>query len=165
MHIVLYQPEIAPNTGSIMRLCANAGACLHLIAPLGFSLEDRRLRRAGLDYREWVTVATHASLAAYWAVTQSPRTLALSTRARRCYAEITYREDDTLLFGAETRGLPLSVLAALPAEQCVRIPMRPHSRSVNLANAVAIVLFEAWRQRNFDGAATPFASDVPEEIL
>jgi tRNA (cytidine/uridine-2'-O-)-methyltransferase len=153
--VVLYEPEIPPNTGNIMRLCANTGAALHLIEPLGFRLEDRYLRRAGLDYREWASVRTHASLASYRESALPPRVLACSTRGQRCYADIRFQPGDALLFGPETRGLPDPVLERLPAGQRIFIPMQAGNRSLNLSNAVAVVLYEAWRQQGFRDAARP----------
>lgn len=151
--VVLYEPEIPPNTGNVIRLCANAGAALHLIEPLGFALDDKRLRRAGLDYREYARVEAHKSLASYLE-TRSPRRLfACSTRCHRAYTDARYRLGDALLFGPETSGLPKEVLCALPRTHCISIPMRPNNRSLNLSNAVAVVLFEAWRQVGFSGAA------------
>jgi len=150
--IVLYQPEIPPNTGNIMRLCANSGARLHLIEPLGFRLEDRLLRRAGLDYREWASVRLHPSLAAYVAAFAPPRLYACTTRGTRSYATVDYRADDAFLFGPETRGLPEALLSEFPPSQRLFIPMRPGNRSLNLSNAVAVVLFEAWRSNGFVGA-------------
>jgi len=149
MHVVLYQPEIPPNTGNVIRLCANTGARLHLIRPLGFELDDRRLRRAGLDYHEFATVAVHASLEECLEQVRPPTVYAFSTRGGRRYSEVDYRWDDVLLFGPETRGLPDPVLNALPEAQRLRIPMRPGSRSLNLSNAVAVAVFEAWRQQGF----------------
>jgi tRNA (cytidine/uridine-2'-O-)-methyltransferase len=153
-HIVLYEPEIPPNTGNIIRLCANTGAHLHLIHPLGFVLDDRRLRRAGLDYREWAEVRQHESFAAFKESTEPSRLYALTTRGRRCYAQADFRPGDALLFGPETRGLPSDLLHALPESQRLYIPMQPASRSLNLSNAVALVLYEAWRQNGFAGAKT-----------
>lgn len=150
-HVVLYQPEIPPNTGNIIRLCANCGAKLHLIQPLGFVLEDRRLRRAGLDYREWAQIATHDSLADFKTTVNPARLFAISTRGRRRYSEVLYRRDDAFLFGPETRGLPASLLDALDPENVLQIPMRPESRSLNLSNAVAIVVYQAWQQLGFIG--------------
>jgi tRNA (cytidine/uridine-2'-O-)-methyltransferase len=148
--VVLYQPEIPPNTGNIIRLCANTGFSLHLIAPLGFEMEEKRLRRAGLDYREWVNVRQHDSLDAYLnGVRPAPRLLAFSTRGQRDYASIAYRSGDALLFGPETRGLPQQVLDRVPAAGRARIPMQPGNRSLNLSNAVAVVCYEAWRQHGF----------------
>jgi tRNA (cytidine/uridine-2'-O-)-methyltransferase len=151
--VVLYQPEIPPNTGNVMRLCANTGASLHLIEPLGFRLEDRLLRRAGLDYREWAAVRTHASLRGYIAAAAPSRLFACSTRGTRCYAEARFAPGDALLFGPETRGLPVGLLEDTPPQRRLYIPMQPRNRSLNLSNAVAVVLFEAWRQMGFRGAA------------
>ncbi len=148
-HIVLYQPEIPPNTGNIIRLCANSGAMLHLIHPLGFTLEDSKLRRAGLDYHEWAEVREYDKLEDFLEARQPPRLFACSTRGNCNYAQVAYQSDDALLFGPETRGLPQSVLDALPTERLIRIPMRPGNRSLNLSNAVAVVLYEAWRQQGF----------------
>ncbi|MEJ2645131.1 MAG: tRNA (uridine(34)/cytosine(34)/5-carboxymethylaminomethyluridine(34)-2'-O)-methyltransferase TrmL [Gammaproteobacteria bacterium] len=152
-HVVLYQPEIPPNTGNIIRLCANTGSRLHLIHPLGFELDDSRLRRAGLDYREWAQIEQHPSLDAFSAAVNPPRLFAVSTRGRQCYAEVVYRAGDALLFGPETRGLPQAVLDGLPDERVLRLPMVPGSRSLNLSNAVAVLVYEAWRQGDFAGAA------------
>ncbi len=158
LHVVLFEPEIPPNTGNIMRLCANTGACLHLIRPLGFSLDDAKLRRAGLDYREFADVSTHPSLAAFATSVSPARLLAFSRHARRCYTTVSYGPDDALLFGPETRGLPDAVLAAIPADRRLSLPMRPGNRSLNLSNAVAVAVFEAWRQQCFAGAeGTPAA--------
>lgn len=151
-HIVLYQPEIPPNTGNIIRLCANSGAALHLIHPLGFELDDAKLRRAGLDYREWAELREHASLGAFIEEVAPGRLFAFTTKARRRYTDAAFRPNDALLFGPETRGLPASVLDALPDEQRLTIPMRPGSRSLNLSNSVALTLYEAWRQNGFAGA-------------
>lgn len=150
--IILYQPEIPPNTGNIIRLCANAGAALHLIEPLGFSLDDARLRRAGLDYHEYARIRVHGSLAAALAAVAPRRWFALSTRGGRIYAEARFAAGDAFVFGPETRGLPQPVLDSLPPERRLRIPMLAGNRSLNLSNAVATVLFEAWRQCGFDGA-------------
>ncbi len=157
--LILYQPEIPPNTGNIIRLCANAGAALHLIAPLGFSLEDRLLRRAGLDYHEYVTVAVHQSLADCLVLLAGRRLFALSTKGRVRYDSPRYRPGDCFLFGPETRGLPPEVLGRIPAERRLRLPMRPDNRSLNLSNAAAVVVFEAWRQCDFAGAAVPDPAD------
>jgi tRNA (cytidine/uridine-2'-O-)-methyltransferase len=148
-HVVLYQPEIPPNTGNIIRLCANSGARLHLIRPLGFELEDSRLRRAGLDYHEFAEVREYDTLEAFLEAVQPTRLLACSTRAKTRYADIEYRAGDALLFGPETRGLPPSLLDSLPASQLLHIPMAPGNRSLNLSNAVAVIVYEAWRQHNF----------------
>jgi tRNA (cytidine/uridine-2'-O-)-methyltransferase len=150
--VILFQPEIPPNTGNIIRLCANTGAGLHLVEPLGFTLDDARLRRAGLDYHETARVRVHASLPAALAEVRPARLFALSTRGRQLYTEPRFTAGDAFLFGPETRGLPLDVLQGLPAERRLRIPMRPGNRSLNLSNAVAVVLLEAWRQAGFAGA-------------
>ena len=150
--VILYEPEIPPNTGNVMRLSVNAGARLNLIQPLGFSLDDRLLRRAGLDYREWADVHIHASLHDCLAELSWPRVFGVSTKGERAYTEPGYQAGDALLFGPETRGLPDAVLHALPREQRIHLPMYPGNRSVNLSNAVAVVLFEAWRQQGFAGA-------------
>ena len=152
-HVVLLQPEIPPNTGNIIRLCANTGCHLHLLRPLGFELEDSRLRRAGLDYREWASVQVHDSLDAFRHGVAPPRLWALSTRGSRSPAAVELRAGDAFLFGPETRGLPDTVLDALGPELCLRLPMVAGSRSLNLSNAVAVVVYEAWRQCGFAGAA------------
>jgi tRNA (cytidine/uridine-2'-O-)-methyltransferase len=152
-HVVLYEPEIPPNTGNIIRLCANSGSKLHLIHPLGFVLDDKRLRRAGLDYHEWAEVSEHDSLADFEASVQTRRLYACTTRAQRCYTEVEYQPGDALLFGPETRGLPQSLLDRLAPEQWLKIPMLPNSRSLNLSNAAALFVYEAWRQQGFAGAA------------
>jgi len=147
--VVLYQPEIPPNTGNIIRLCANTGCRLHLVRPLGFALDDRRLRRAGLDHVERAGFAVHNDLAAARAALPGRRWLALTTRGRTRYDRVAYRAGDVLLFGPETRGLPDEVLQGFQPEETVTIPQRAGSRSLNLANAVAVVVYEAWRQRSF----------------
>lgn len=152
MNIALFEPEIPPNAGNIIRLCANTGAKLHLVEPLGFDLDDRRLRRAGLDYHEWARVERHASLDALLTAHSFGRIMGVTTRGSRHYTDVDYRPDDLLLFGPETRGLPRSLLDTLPPGQRIRIPMLPTSRSLNLANSVAIIVYEVWRQRGFDGA-------------
>lgn len=152
--LILYQPEIPPNTGNIIRVCANTGTVLHLIHPLGFELDDRKLRRAGLDYHEFAAVREHSALEDCIKLLGSDRRIfALSTRGVRNYADVVYQSGDVFLFGPETRGLPTALLAALPPEQRLRIPMRPDNRSLNLSNAVAVVLYEAWRQQGFIGSA------------
>lgn len=153
LHVVLYQPQIPPNTGNIIRLCANTGARLHLIEPLGFGMQDRDLRRAGLDYHEWAPVQRHRDLQAFLAGVAPARMFAFSTRAQRRYSDVRYQDGDALLFGPETRGLPATVLESLPPDRRLRLPLRPGNRSLNLANAVAVAVFEAWRQRDFDGGA------------
>jgi tRNA (cytidine/uridine-2'-O-)-methyltransferase len=152
MHVILYQPEIPPNTGNVIRLCANTGARLHLIRPLGFALDDARLRRAGLDYHEYATLAVHDDLDACLAAIGPVRLLALSTRSSTRFDRVAYRDEDALLFGPETRGLPQALLDALPPAQRLRLPMRPGNRSLNLSNAVAVVVYEAWRQLGYAGA-------------
>jgi tRNA (cytidine/uridine-2'-O-)-methyltransferase len=151
-HVVLYQPEIPPNTGNIIRLCANTGSVLHLVGPLGFDLDDRKLRRAGLDYREWATLQQHDSLAAFQVAVQPVRLWALSTRGTRSYEQVGYQPGDALLFGPETRGLPPELLQAIGAAGVLRLPMVANSRSLNLSNTVAVVVYEAWRQQGFPGA-------------
>ena len=150
LHVILYQPEIPPNTGNIIRLCANTGAGLHLVEPLGFALDDRRLRRAGLDYHEWATVRQYRDLDQCVAQLQPERLFAISTRGAWSYANVTFENGDALLFGPETRGLPQAVLDEMPPENTLRIPMMPGSRSLNLSNAVAVVVMEAWRQLGFE---------------
>jgi tRNA (cytidine/uridine-2'-O-)-methyltransferase len=156
--IVLYQPEIPPNTGNVMRLCANTGARLHLVRPLGFQLTDRAMIRAGLDYRELATVCVHDDWPACAAALGSRRMFAASTRGTMHYADVSYARDDVLLFGSETRGLPSPILESLPADRLIRIPMCAGSRSINLSNSVAVILYEAWRQFGFDGAHHPFGA-------
>ncbi|MFO1191033.1 MAG: tRNA (uridine(34)/cytosine(34)/5-carboxymethylaminomethyluridine(34)-2'-O)-methyltransferase TrmL [Rhodoferax sp.] len=150
-HIVLVEPEIPPNTGNVIRLAANTGCALHLIEPLGFSMDDRLLRRAGLDYHEYAPVQRHASWPAFLAAAQPPRTrlFAFTTRGTQSAFEMRYAPGDWLVFGSESRGLPEAVRQDLAAEQCVRLPMRPEQRSLNLSNAVAVAVFEAWRQNGF----------------
>jgi len=152
-HIVLYQPEIPPNTGNIIRLCANTGSVLHLIHPLGFDLDDRKLRRAGLDYREWAAVREHASLDAFRDDIKPARLWGVSTRGTRDYSDVSFQSGDALLFGPETRGLPEHILAALGKDAVLRLPMASNSRSLNLSNTVAVLVYEAWRQQGFAGSA------------
>lgn len=151
-HIVLFEPEIPPNTGNIIRLCANTGATLHLVQPLGFSLEDKQLKRAGLDYHDYANLQVHAD----WMVCQSAlygqRFFAMTTRASQPYTETQFEDGDVLVFGPETRGLPESLLLSFPLAQRLRLPMLPDRRSLNLSNTVAVVLYEAWRQQGFPGA-------------
>ena len=154
--VILFQPEIPPNTGNVIRLCANTGARLHLVEPLGFTLEDKQLRRAGLDYHEFATLQVHADLdtalaAIALANGAPPRLFALSTRGSVRHDQTVYAPGDALLFGPETRGLPADVLDRVPEAQRIRVPMRPGNRSLNLSNAVALVVFEAWRQHGFAG--------------
>jgi tRNA (cytidine/uridine-2'-O-)-methyltransferase len=150
-HIVLYQPEIPPNTGNIIRLCANAGSTLHLIHPLGFDLEDSKLRRAGLDYHELTVIREHRDYAAFLETARPQRLFAVTTRGAASYHEVAYQPGDALLLGQETRGLPQALLETFPPERSIRIPMVPGNRSINLSNAAAVVLYEAWRQQGFAG--------------
>tara|TARA_R110000782_G_scaffold169869_1_gene261684 strand:- start:584 stop:1048 length:465 start_codon:yes stop_codon:yes gene_type:complete len=150
--LILYEPEIPPNTGNIIRLCANTGVALHLVEPLGFELDEPRLKRAGLDYREFATVTTHASLDTCLVALNHPRLFAFSTRGRARYDSPAYQAGDALLFGPETRGLPQAVLDALPPAQRLRLPMKHNSRSLNLSNSAAVVVYEAWRQLGFAGS-------------
>lgn len=149
--IVLFQPEIAPNTGNVIRLCANTGARLHLIEPLGFAPDDAKLRRAGLDYGDWQAVQRYSSLASFTDAHPAARIFAFSTRGTIRYTDARFMPGDVLLFGPETRGLPADVLASLPAAQRLRLPLMPGNRSLNLSNAVAVAVFEAWRQQGFAG--------------
>ena len=149
LDVILYQPEIPPNTGNVIRLCANTGARLHLIRPLGFTLEDAQLRRAGLDYHEYAQLQVHDTLDAALAAISPARLFALSTRNATRYDRVAFAPGDAFLFGPETRGLPEDVLSAIPDGQRLRLPMRPDNRSLNLSNAVAVVVFEAWRQQDF----------------
>ena len=153
LQIGLYEPEIPPNTGNIIRLCANTGSPLHLVEPLGFELEDRALRRAGLDYQEYASLSVHGDLDALLRVPSIKRVWTLSTRGTRHYSSADFDDGDLLLFGPETRGLPQAVIDRVGVHRCLRIPMRPDSRSLNLSNAVAIVLYDALRQRGFPGLA------------
>jgi tRNA (cytidine/uridine-2'-O-)-methyltransferase len=150
--IVLFRPEIPPNTGNVIRLCANTGARLHLVEPLGFSIDDRQLRRAGLDYHEYADVRVHRDWDACRAALGERRLFALSTRGRTHYASVRYQPQDVFVFGAETQGLPQETLESFPPESRLRLPMRPGNRSLNLSNAVAVVVFEAWRQQGFAGS-------------
>lgn len=146
IHVALFQPEIPPNTGNIIRLCANTGAQLHVIHPLGFALDDKRMRRAGLDYHEWASVLQYANADEFFEKNKTRRMICCSTKARQTHTEYVYQPDDVLLFGPETRGLPADVLSQ---HDGVRIPMCEGSRSLNLSNATAIILYEAWRQLDF----------------
>lgn len=149
LHVILYQPEIPPNTGNIIRLCANTGAALHLVQPLGFQLTDARLKRAGLDYHEMVSIRCHASWSRLLEMVPTERIWAFSTRAGRCYSDAGFSDGDGLLFGPESRGLPESILEGMGKDRCLRLPMREGGRSLNLSNSVAVALFEAWRQLGF----------------
>ena len=151
-HVVLLEPEIPPNTGNIIRLCANTGAQLHIIHPAGFKLDDSKLRRAGLDYHEFATVREWNNLAEFTSTIQPPRLFACSTKGQHAFTEVRFTAGDAFLFGPESRGLPVALLDALPRERVLRIPMLPKQRSLNLSNAVAVMVYEAWRQNNFLGA-------------
>lgn len=151
-NVILYQPEIPPNTGNVIRLCANTGAQLHLIRPLGFELDDKHLRRAGLDYHEYARVQVYDSLAECLGTLADARVFAFTTKASHPYHEVTYRRGDAFLFGPESRGLPGEVLAAFAPERRLRLPMLPDNRSLNLSNTVAVAVFEAWRQCGFLGS-------------
>ena len=152
-HVILFQPEIPPNTGNVIRLCANTGARLHLVEPLGFDISDKHLRRAGLDYHEYAAMQVHASLTAALDAIQPKRLFAFTTRGSRPFHDVRFEDGDAFLFGPESRGLPVEVIDALPPEQRVRLPMRPDNRSLNLSNAVAVSVYEAWRQHGFVGGA------------
>ena len=151
LHIVLFEPEIPPNTGNIIRLAANTGCELHLIEPLGFELDDKRLARAGLDYKEWQDVKTYRHWQDFLEREQPERLFALSTKGTHVHSDAKFRDNDYLVFGPETRGLPASIRESLPADQVLRIPMQPNSRSMNLSNAVAVMVYEAWRQVGYSG--------------
>ena len=158
LHVILHRPEIPPNTGNVIRLCANTGARLHLVRPLGFDIDDKQLRRAGLDYHEYAQMQVHDDLPVALASIEAdsgtaPRVFALSTRGRVRYDTPAYRDGDVFLFGSETAGLPAEVLGSIPENQRLRLPMQPNNRSLNLSNTVAVMVFEAWRQQGFDGCA------------
>ncbi len=152
IHLALYEPEIPPNTGNIIRLCANTGNALHLVEPLGFELDNKQLRRAGLDYREYVDVITHKSYTALLEALRPNRTYLFTTKGTRSHSSVSYTHDDLLVFGPESRGLPDEVLHSVDSDARVRIPMRAGSRSLNLSNAAAVVVYEAWRQLNYEGS-------------
>ncbi|WP_075185706.1 tRNA (uridine(34)/cytosine(34)/5-carboxymethylaminomethyluridine(34)-2'-O)-methyltransferase TrmL [Teredinibacter haidensis] len=152
--IVLFEPEIPPNTGNIIRLCANTGCQLHLIEPLGFILDDKRLRRAGLDYAEWESITLHKNWQEFILQTDNTKIWALSTKGTCCHSDAPFAPGDYLLFGPETRGIPADIRESLPSEQVLRIPMCPGSRSMNLSNAAAVIIYEAWRQHSYLGATT-----------
>lgn len=152
LHIVLFQPEIPPNTGNIIRLCANTGMQLHLIKPLGFTLDDKRMRRAGLDYHEWANLQLHDSFDAFLQAAKPNHCYAISTKGNRHYHQIRFARNDAIIMGPETRGLPQDIRQHQEMTHCIRIPMMAGSRSLNLSNATAIVLYEAWRQLEFEGA-------------
>lgn len=151
--IIMYQPEIPPNTGNVIRLCANTGAVLHLVHPLGFSMDEPRLRRAGLDYHELATIREHQSLDDCLCLFDRARVFALTTKAERLYHEVAFRAGDAFLLGPETRGLPAETRSLFPLDQRLRIPMRSGNRSLNVSNGAAVVLYEAWRQLGFAGGA------------
>jgi tRNA (cytidine/uridine-2'-O-)-methyltransferase len=151
-HIILFEPEIPPNTGNIIRLCANTGCQLHLIKPLGFTLDDKNLKRAGLDYHEFSTLKVHDTLAQCLTEFNPARVFAMTTKGSQPFYSLAYQAGDAFLFGPESRGLPAEVLALFNAAQHVRLPMLPDNRSLNLSNTVAVTVFEAWRQCGFDGA-------------
>lgn len=153
-HVVLVEPEIPPNTGNIIRLCANTGAQLHLIEPLGFPLEDARMRRAGLDYHEFASMEVYRNWADFTAKNgpDKSRIHVLTTHGLSPFAHATFRPGDFFVFGSETKGLSAELLDRFPDSQRIRLPMRPNNRSLNLSNSVAIVVYEAWRQNNFDGS-------------
>jgi tRNA (cytidine/uridine-2'-O-)-methyltransferase len=153
-HVLLFEPEIPPNTGNAIRLCANIGATLHLIKPLGFRLDDKSLQRSGLDYHDLAELKVHENLQACLGNLPGSRLFAVETGGSRCYGDVEYRAGDAFLFGPETRGLPQSAMAQAPADNCLFIPMRAQSRSINLSNAVALVCYEAWHQIGFAGRAT-----------
>ncbi len=152
-HIVLYQPEIPPNTGNVIRLAANTGATLHLVRPLGFDIDDKSLRRAGLDYHEFATLRVHESWEACRAELREHRLFAITTKGEAALHATQFRAGDAFVFGPESRGLPAEVLADFPAQHRLRLPMVPGNRSLNLSNAVAVVVFEAWRQQGFAGGS------------
>ncbi len=152
-HIVLFEPEIPPNTGNIIRLCANTGCTLHLIEPLGFKMEEKALRRAGLDYSEYTTVKTHPNYASFLASEQPKRLFALTTKGRSAHSSVAFAAGDYLIFGPETRGLPEAVRMGIPFEHWLRLPMLPNSRSMNLSNSVAVMIYEAWRQLGYEGGS------------
>ncbi|KMV70693.1 tRNA (uridine(34)/cytosine(34)/5-carboxymethylaminomethyluridine(34)-2'-O)-methyltransferase TrmL [Rosenbergiella epipactidis] len=152
INIVLFEPEIPPNTGNIIRLCANTGFSLHIIEPLGFTWDDKRLRRAGLDYHEFTAVKKHANYEAFLATEQPERLFALTTKGTPAHSAVSWQAGDYLMFGPESRGLPATILDSLPPQQKIRIPMVENSRSMNLSNSVAVVVFEAWRQLGYAGA-------------
>nr|WP_321272076.1 tRNA (uridine(34)/cytosine(34)/5-carboxymethylaminomethyluridine(34)-2'-O)-methyltransferase TrmL [uncultured Tolumonas sp.] len=152
LHIALYEPEIPPNTGNIIRLCANTGYFLHLIEPMGFAWDDKRLRRAGLDYHEFADIKRHANFDEFLSSVGNARIFACTTKGKAYPSEAGFVAGDVLLFGPETRGLPMSIIESLPEAQRLRIPMLPQSRSMNLSNAVSVFVYESWRQLGFYGA-------------
>ena len=152
LDIVLYEPEIPQNTGNIIRLCANTGFRLHLIEPLGFTWDDKRLRRSGLDYHEFAEIKRHKTFEAFLASEKPKRLFALTTKGGPAHSQVKFERGDYLMFGPETRGIPMSILDKMPMEQKIRIPMAANSRSMNLSNSVAVTVYEAWRQLGYEGA-------------
>ncbi|WNO60393.1 tRNA (uridine(34)/cytosine(34)/5-carboxymethylaminomethyluridine(34)-2'-O)-methyltransferase TrmL [Rheinheimera sp. MMS21-TC3] len=152
LHIVLFEPEIPPNTGNIIRLCANSGFKLHLIEPLGFAWDDKRIKRAGLDYHEFADVLRHANFEQFMLQVRPPRLFACTTKGHKLHSNAQYQAGDALIFGPESRGLPMTILEQLPQQHWLKIPMLANSRSMNLANAVSIFVYEAWRQLDYAGA-------------
>lgn len=161
LDVILFQPEIPPNTGNIIRLCANTGAGLHLVGPLGFELDEPRLRRAGLDYREITRLVHHPDLHACLSTLSDPRVFVFSSRAPTPLDQARFEPGDALLFGPETRGLPRDILESVPADRRLRLPMRPGNRSLNLSNAVAVAVYEAWRQHEYAGAVSDLENSRP----
>lgn len=161
-HVALFQPEIPPNTGNIIRLCANTGSQLHLIHPLGFQLTDRELKRAGLDYHEYAKVKEYANYSTFLQNVDPTRLFAFTTRASRCYSDVEFKNNDIFLFGPETRGLPKEILDNIPSSNRLRIPMLPHSRSLNLANSVSVIVYEAWRQQGFTTFSEPNCNELAD---
>ncbi|MBU0592977.1 MAG: tRNA (uridine(34)/cytosine(34)/5-carboxymethylaminomethyluridine(34)-2'-O)-methyltransferase TrmL [Pseudomonadota bacterium] len=149
--IVLFEPEIPPNTGNVIRLCANTGTALHLVEPLGFTLEDKQLKRAGLDYHEYATLKVHPDWATCMAHFGGRRVFAITTKGATRYTDVNFLAGDVFVFGPESRGLPAEILANFTPEQRIRLPMQPASRSLNLSNSAAVLIYEAWRQNGFDG--------------
>ncbi len=152
LHVVLFEPEIPPNTGNIIRLCANTGFQLHLIEPLGFDMDEKKVRRAGLDYHEFAAVKIHANWEAFVAEVNPPHCYAITTKGKRWHTDVTFEKGDAIVMGPETRGLPDDMLNSLSMDEKIRIPMQPDSRSLNLSNATSIIVYEAWRQLGFEGA-------------
>lgn len=152
LNIVLFEPEIPPNTGNIIRLCANTGYALHLIKPFGFELDNKQLRRAGLDYHEFAHLMTYENIDDFLKTTQATRLFAITTKGSLAHSDAHYQKNDFLLFGPESRGLPKTILDSLPQEQKIRIPMLPESRSMNLSNAVSVIVYESWRQLGYPNA-------------
>jgi tRNA (cytidine/uridine-2'-O-)-methyltransferase len=152
-NIVLFQPEIPPNTGNIIRLCANTGSALHLIKPLGFTLEDKQMKRAGLDYHEFATLSVHENWQSCCEALAGRRMFAITTKGSTSHADVEFLPDDVFVFGPETRGLPPEILTQFTPDTRIRLPMRPDSRSLNISNSVAVLVYEAWRQNGFEGGS------------